>query len=85
LPRDRCRLFWGDCLHDLAKIRKHHETGNFASPISTLKQIEETLEKLKRYRIQIIKPVHNLQLSPAELTINHFQNPRRLCIFEFVG
>src|SRR5258708_30300581 len=30
LPRDRCRLFWGDWLHDLAKIRRHHETGNFA-------------------------------------------------------
>jgi hypothetical protein len=42
LPRDRCRLFWGGCLHDWAKICKHRETGNFASPTTN----SETIKKL---------------------------------------
>src|SRR5881398_2702015 len=41
LPRDRCRLFWCDGLHDQAEISKHRETGNFASPIPTLKTIKK--------------------------------------------
>ena len=48
-------------------VRIHHETGNFASPIPIVKNIEETLEKLKRHLIQTIKPIHNLQVSRLNL------------------
>ena len=67
LPRDRGRLFWGDCLHDWVEICKRQETGNFASPRPTLKQ--------SRNEIQIIKPMHNLQLSSTELTISALKIP----------
>src|SRR5204863_9378935 len=46
LSRDRCGLFWGDRLHSWAKTHKHHDTGNCASKISTLKNIEQSLENL---------------------------------------
>src|SRR5437879_6758463 len=46
LSGDRCGLFWGDPLHIWAKIHKHHDTGNCASKISTLKNIDQSLENL---------------------------------------
>src|SRR2546430_14438928 len=54
LSGDRCGLFWGDRLHNWAKTHKHHDTGNFASKISTLKNIEQSLRKLKRHGTQMI-------------------------------
>src|SRR6266853_6667090 len=69
-----CRGIGADCFGVTVSIigpksNKHHDTGNFASRISTLKNIEQSLENFKRHRTQIIKGTHNLQSPAPGLTI----------------
>src|SRR5207249_12188895 len=37
LPRDWCRLFWGERLHVWVKIHKHHDTGDSARTVRPTK------------------------------------------------
>src|SRR6266436_7576482 len=67
-----CRGIGADCFGVTVsmigvEICKRQETGNFASPRPTLKQ--------SRNEIQIIKPMHNLQLSSTGLTISALKIP----------
>src|SRR5207302_1328849 len=76
LPRDRCRLFWGDCLHDWRRNQYIMKLATSLPQLPTLKQA--------RNWIEVIKPMHNLQLSPTERTINCSQIPT-IFIFQLAG